>query len=168
MTLKKSAIGWMVLLLSTATSAENIGKVDSLDKRQEEVAHRGARVMPFDLGRTTHVFDDESGGGLQTVTANDPADVAQIYLIRDHLAGLANRMARGNFADQAWLHGLNMPGLTELSAGYEKLKISYHVLPGGASLRLASDDPAIAAAIHKYFAAQRADHSAHGKMRHSR
>jgi hypothetical protein len=52
------------------------------------------------LSCTTHGFDDQADGGLQTVTANEPSDMAQIYLIRDHLADLANRFARGNFADQ--------------------------------------------------------------------
>lgn len=65
-----------------------------MHQRQHEVAQRGATIMPFDLSRTTHVFDDEADGGLQTVTANDPSETAQIYLIRDHLADLANRMAR--------------------------------------------------------------------------
>lgn len=167
MRLKSAFIGGMVLLLGMATTIVAGAENDtSLRKRQEQVAHRGVSVMPFDLGRTTHVFDDEAAGGLQTVTANDPADTAQIYLIRDHLAEISNRIARGDFADQAWLHGLDMPGLAELSTGYKQLKITYQVLPNGASLRLASNDAAIVAAIHKYFAAQRTDHAAHGKMHH--
>jgi hypothetical protein len=158
------AVGTVAVFALMATSVIGAEEETHMHQRQHEVAQRGATVMPFDLSRTTHVFDDEADGGLQTVTANDPSETAQIYLIRDHLADLANRMARGNFADQAWLHGLDMPGLAELSAGYKNLKITYQVLANGASLKLASDDPAIVTAIHKYFAAQRSEHAAHGKV----
>jgi hypothetical protein len=158
------AVGTVAMLVVMSTSVIGAEEEEHLHRRQQEVAHRGTTVMPFDLSRTTHVFDDQADGGLQTVTANDPSDTAQIYLIRDHLADLANRFARGNFADQAWLHGMDMPGLADLSAGYKKLKIIYQVLPNGASLKLASDDPAVVTAIHKYFAAQRSDHAAHGEM----
>lgn len=154
------------MIVAMSTSVIGAEEEAHLHQRQHEVAQRGTTVMPFDLSRTTHVFDDQADGGLQTVTANAPSDTAQIYLIRDHLADLANRFARGNFADQAWLHGMDMPGLVELSADYKKLKITYQVLPNGASLKLASDDPAIVTALHKYFAAQRSDHAAHGEMHH--
>jgi hypothetical protein len=157
-------MGAVLLLAMAIYSASGTDIEAPSNKRQTDIAHRGANIMPFDLSRTTHVFDDESDGGLQTVTANDPADIAQTYLIRDHLADLANRMARGDFSDQAWLHGLDMPGLAELTTGHRKLKITYQVLPNGASLRLASNDAAIVAAIHRYFLAQRTDHAAHGKM----
>ena len=33
--------------------------------RQEEVAARGVKVMPFDLEQTTHVFQKLEDGGLQ-------------------------------------------------------------------------------------------------------
>ncbi len=109
------AVGTVAMLAVMPTPVSGAEEETHLQQRQHEVAHRGATVMPFDLSRTTHVFDDQADGGLQTVTANDPSDTAQIYLIRAHLADLANRFARGNFADQAWLHGMDMPGLAELS-----------------------------------------------------
>ncbi|MBI3797932.1 MAG: aspartate carbamoyltransferase [Deltaproteobacteria bacterium] len=160
------ALGIVAMITLMSTLVIGAEEETQAHQRQHEVAQRGAAIMPFDLSRTTHVFDDQADGGLQTVTANDLSDTAQIYLIRDHLAELANRFARGNFADQAWLHGLDMPGLAELSADYKKLKITYYVLPNGASLKLASDDPAMVTAIHKYFSAQRSDHAAHGEMMH--
>ena len=40
--------------------------------RQEDVARKGATVMPFDLMRTTHFFDDTKSGGIETITARDP------------------------------------------------------------------------------------------------
>ena len=53
--------------------------------RQAEVARKGAMVMPFDLARTTHYFDDRKTGGIETITANDKTDAKQIGLIREHL-----------------------------------------------------------------------------------
>jgi hypothetical protein len=158
----------MVILLGTsvATLTRAEEKEAQLHARQEEVAQRGATVMPFDLSRTTHVFDDEADGGLQTVTANNASDTAQIELIRYHLADEVNRFARGNFADPAWIHGAAMPGLTELSRAYPKLKMNYQVLPTGASVKYTSEDPALVAAIHHWFAAQRVEHAAHGEMQH--
>ena len=50
--------------------------------RQEEVAARGAEVMPFKRRATTHVFTKTPTGGLQQVIAKDPSDTEQIRLIR--------------------------------------------------------------------------------------
>lgn len=49
--------------------------------RQGEVAARGAKVMPFDLEQTTHVFQKLDDGGLQKVVAKDPSNKKQIALI---------------------------------------------------------------------------------------
>ena len=132
--------------------------------RQEEVAMKGATVMPFDLARTTHFFDDDATGGVETVTANDRSDAGQVALIRSHLATEAERFGRGDFSDPAKIHGADMPGLAALSAAGPRLRVTYLDVPGGASLRYESRDPAIIAAIHDWLAAQRADHAAHAHM----
>lgn len=49
--------------------------------RQEEVARRGAKVMPFDLEQTTHVFEKLDDGGLQKVVVKNPANKKQIALV---------------------------------------------------------------------------------------
>jgi hypothetical protein len=53
--------------------------------RQDEVARKGAEVMPFDLALTTHYFDDTATGGVESVTAHDRHDQRQIELIHSHL-----------------------------------------------------------------------------------
>jgi hypothetical protein len=132
--------------------------------RQEEVARKGAVVMPFDLAKTTHYFDDRPDGGVETVTANDASDAEQAALIRSHLAEEARRFARGDFSDPAAIHGADMPGMAVLERAGAKLRVSYREVPGGASLTYASVDPAAVAAIHEWFAAQRSDHAAHEHM----
>jgi hypothetical protein len=134
--------------------------------RQMEVAKRGSRVMPFDLAKTTHVFDEKPDGGLQTVQANDPHDRVQVRLIRRHLSQLAVQFQHGDFSDPGRVHGEKMPGLAQLKAADGKLQVKYHALPAGATLRYSSADPAVVAAIHQWFAAQRADHAAHGHVLH--
>ena len=135
-------------------------------ERQAEVARKGATVMPFDLMRTTHFFDDRKSGGVETVTANDKADAEQIKLIRGHLSAEAKRFSRGDFSDPAKIHGEDMPGLATLSHAGRKLSVRYRPLPAGASLTYSSRDPAVVAALHEWFAAQRSDHAAHMHMHH--
>lgn len=146
------------------TSAAFGTEPDSKTSRQDEVALRGATVMPFDLARTTHFFDDTPAGGIETITANDRTDARQIALIRSHLAQEAKRFARGDFSDPAKIHGQDMPGLAELARTGGNLQVKYRKLPAGASLSYAGADAAAIAAVHAWFAAQRSDHAAHSHM----
>ena len=149
------------LLCISVALAEEPGSTRS---RQDEVALKGAVVMPFDLARTTHFFDDTPGGGIETITANDKMDARQIALIRSHLAGEAKRFGRGDFSDPARIHGQDMPGLDALARAGDKLRVKYRELPGGASLSYAGADATVIAAVHSWFAAQRSDHAAHSHM----
>ena len=132
--------------------------------RQEDVAQKGAVVMPFDLARTRHFFDDRPTGGVETVTANDAKDARQVDLIRSHLQAEAQRFSRGDFSDPAAIHGQEMPGLSTLASAGGKLKIVYRAVPAGGSILFTSQDAAVVGAIHQWFAAQRSDHDAHAHM----
>ncbi len=134
--------------------------------RQEDVARKGASVMPFDLARTTHFFDDTPSGGIETITSNDARDAHQTALIRSHLADEAKRFGRGDFSDPAQIHGQDMPGLAEMARAGDKLRVLYAKVPSGARLTFASPDPAVVTAVHAWFAAQRSDHAAHMHMQH--
>lgn len=149
-----------LLYVSVAFAADPGSKIS----RQDEVALKGATVMPFDLARTTHFFDDTPGGGIETITANDTKDTRQIALIRSHLAEEAKRFRRGDFSDPAKIHGQDMPGLDALARAGDKLQVKYRKSPGGASLSYASADAAVIAGVHAWFAAQRSDHAAHSHM----
>jgi hypothetical protein len=131
------------------------------NRRVADIATRGISVMPFNLDTTTHTFQVLDDGGLQTVTADDPGDTEQIALIRSHVEYEANQFQQGHFADPAWLHGRDMPGLDELSAGADQLNIQYSDLPSGAQIRYTSTDAKLIAALHRWFAAQISDHGKH-------
>ena len=131
---------------------------DTVTARQAEVKSRGASVMPFDLDRTTHVFTDRADGGVQIVTADDPADSTQVGLIQQHLREEADKPPRGDFADPSAIHGQTMPGLAELKAGASRITVRYEAVSSGGQLRYTTSDPTLVAAIHSWFKAQSMDH----------
>lgn len=143
-------VGLVGVLVSTAGHDE--------PTREEVIAQRGERVMPFDLDATTHVFDPTTFGGVQRVVADDPSDDDQIALVRRHLRHEMERFRVGDFGDPATIHGHDMPGLAVLEARAEELEITLRALPDGAELTYRSDDPEVVDALHDWFAAQLADH----------
>lgn len=142
------------LVLGAACTSQPQGSA----ARRAEVAARGAAVMPFDLSRTKHVFEDRPDGGLQTVTANDAADSQQVRLVREHLEAEAARFSRGDFADPMAIHGHTMPGVAELRQGFRQVRVRFAAIVGGATLRYTTTDSAMLAALHRWFEAQRTDH----------
>jgi hypothetical protein len=134
------------------------GTFASQEIRQEEIAEKGAQVMPFDLENTTHVFEKTQIGGVQKVVADDPNDAEQVVLIREHLEEEAAAFQRGDLSDPSEIHGGEMPGLEELEAGAEEIDIRYSNLPDGAKIEYETSDPALVAALHAWFDAQLSDH----------
>ena len=132
------------------------------EKRLDEIAQRGAHVMPFDLEKTTHIFSRTPKGGLQQVIVKDKFDVEQIGLIRAHLSEIFGHFKRGDFSKPARIHGEGMPGLAELkSAKPGEIKIEYDELPDGAQIRYSSNSPKLITAIHRWFDAQLSDQARH-------
>ena len=151
-----------VLGLLLVGSIIGSGIVTSLrERRLSDVAARGAQVMPFDLDRTTHMFEPLSSGGLQTVTSKVATDQEQIALIRQHLQDEADRFRKGDFSDPATIHGSDMPGLAALREGARKIDVRFDTLPDGGQLQYTTSDPALLQALHAWFQAQVSDHGQH-------
>jgi len=148
----------MLVALAILGTLWSTGALASRETRQEEIAEAGAQVMPFDLEKTTHIFEKTETGGVQQVVADDPNDADQIVLIREHLAEEATAFQRGDLSDPADIHGEEMPGLKDLEAGANEIDIRYADLPDGARITYESDDPALVAALHAWFDAQTSDH----------
>jgi hypothetical protein len=129
--------------------------------RQKEVAAKGAKVMPFNLEQTTHVFQKLDDGGLQKVVVKDPSNKKQIALIQSHLKEESEKFRKGDFSDPAKIHGEEMPGLAQLKAGAAKIDIRYSALPDGAQIRYTAKDPKLVTALHQWFSAQLSDHGSH-------
>jgi len=133
--------------------------------RQEHIHHLGHGVMPFDLSKTTHIFQMTEEGGIQQVVAKDPADSNQIKLIQQHLRHEADRFQRGDFSDPATLHGEDMPGLKELQDGASQIAITYAPRPAGAESTFATQDLHLVTAVHRWFGAQLSEHGADATYR---
>lgn len=125
---------------------------------QEHVHHKGHDVMPFELSKTRHVFRMTESGGVQRVVVKDMANTDQVTLIQQHLEKEARAFQRGDYSDPATLHGADMPGLKDLQAGAEHIKVTYAALPDGAEIRFETSDLHLLTAIHKWFGAQLSDH----------
>ncbi len=139
------------------------GALASQETRQEEIAEKGAKVMPFDLEETTHVFEKTETGGVKKVVADDPNDAEQVALIREHLEEEAAAFRRGDLSDPSEIHGEEMPGLEDLEAGAEEMDIRYSDLPDGAKIEYETSDTALVAALHDWFDAQSSDHGDHAE-----
>jgi hypothetical protein len=151
----------VLIFLSVAAMALFTTAILPAQTRQEEVAKRGAKVMPFDLEQTTHVFQKLDDGGLQKVVVKDPSNKKQVALIQSHLKEESEKFRKGDFSDPAKLHGEDMPGLAQLKAGAAKIDIRYSALPDGAQIRYTAKDPKLVTALHRWFDAQLADHGHH-------
>ena len=151
-----AAVAAALLALAGAGAAARIAGDEPT--RQQQIAERGERVMPFSLDATTHVFDGDSRGGVQRVVAKDASDAREIRLIREHLRKEAVAFGRGSFADPAAIHGGDMPGLAELRAGFRKIVVRYRDLPNGGEISYRTSDLKLAAAVRAWFAAQLRDH----------
>jgi len=160
----------IALAIIAASAAIASGAYGADAQRQADVAQRGAQVMPFNLKTTTHVFTKTADGGVQRVIAKDPADAAQVRLIRAHLKELQSQFQRGDFSDPAKIHGADMPGLAQLAAAKPgELTIDYKEIKRGAELTYRSRSPQLVAAIGAWFDAQLSDHGAdamEGHMHH--
>lgn len=127
---------------------------------QEHVHSMSHTVMPFDLGRTVHIFRMTASGGIQRVIAKERGDTTQIGQIRLHLRDEAARFQRGDYSDPARLHGTEMPGLKELQAGASRVTVVYSELPDGAQIAFQTSDLHLLTAIHRWFGAQLSEHGA--------
>lgn len=150
-----------VLALAACAEGENGPTPTASADRREQVADRGAAVMPFDLERTTHRFAKTDNGGVQTVVADDPGDATQVGLIREHLRHEADEFRQGRFTDPAAIHGQQMPGLAALRDSAGRIDVDYADTPDGARITYATAEAALVTALHAWFDAQVSDHGSH-------
>ena len=147
-------------ILVILTSAALIPTAWAADTaRQQEVAQKGAMVMPFNGQNSKHVFQKTPDGGLQQVIAKDASNRGLVEAIRGHLSMEVDRFKKGDYSDPMKIHGMDMPGVQYLS----KIKpgqivITYRDLPNGAEVRYTGRDAATVTAIHNWFDAQLSDH----------
>jgi hypothetical protein len=127
---------------------------------QEHVHGASHDVMPFDMGKTLHIFAMNDDGGVQKVVVRDRADLDQVELIRRHVQHEAAAFQKGDYDDPAHLHGAAMPGLAELREHASRVRVTYAPLPDGAEITFEARDRHTVTAIHRWFGAQLSEHGA--------
>jgi hypothetical protein len=130
---------------------------------QEHVHHMGHNVMPFDLTKTTHIFQMTDSGGVERVIIKDASAKDQVAMIQQHLKHEAETFQHGDYSDPASLHGENMPGLKDLHDGASQIKVSYSALSTGAEITFKTTDLKLLTAVHRWFGAQLSAHGADAK-----
>ena len=152
----------VLTLLLAGAIASGCALLARYDTGQGGMDDRAAAVMPFDLDATRHMFTKTDQGGVEEVVVIDPADTRDLDLIRSHLQHEATEFRTGNYSDPAAIHGMDMPGLTELGAGASRIEVRYEEVPGGARITYSSDEPALIDALHAWFDRQTSDHGMPG------
>lgn len=161
--MKKIALFTLALISTTVFAVE-----PASEARLDEIVARGVHVMPFDLEKTLHIFNNVENGGVQQVIVKDKNDVPQIQLIREHLSKIAREFNAGDFSNPVKIHGNNMAGLEALRTAQKgTLSIIYKELPDGAQIDYISERTDLVAAIHQFFDAQLSDHARHAVSEHS-
>ncbi len=125
--------------------------------RRQVIRERSTHVMPFSMDATMHQFEPTKTGGFMVVTVHD-GDARQVALVRAHLQKEAAAFARGDYGDPAYIHGKNMPGLSSLSAGANRITVRYAARSDGATITFRTTDASLVSALHRWFAAQVSDH----------
>lgn len=157
-----------LLLIALLLTVPAYGAEKATEQRLDEVVERGSHVMPFNLEQTTHIFSKTETGGVQQVIVKDPANAAQIKLIRQHLTKISAEFQQGDFSNPVKIHGESMAGLAELrKAKQGEISIVYKELSDGAEVDYTAESPVLINAIHQFFDAQLSDHARHAVSGHS-
>jgi len=149
----------LISVLGTIGVLFSAGWLNVAQANHQAMIHdMGSQVMPFDLSQTTHIFKMTENGGIQQVIAKDPGDSAQVALIQQHIQHEVMLFGAGDFSDPMSLHGGDMLGVKELSAGATQINIEYVALPDGAQITFTTQDLHLITEIHRWFGAQLSDH----------
>lgn len=145
------------LLLSFALASAALAQHDASHHTEGTVESRGNQVMGFDQQKATHNFLIQKNGGVIRVTAkeNDEATVAQI---REHLGKIATEFKAGNFVAPELIHDKVPPGSKTLKRLKDEIAYSFVHVPGGAELRLTTENGEARQAIREFFKMQIEEH----------
>jgi hypothetical protein len=160
--LRATALISLTLAFSIASPAQDTS-------RQDEVAKRGADVMPFSHLATLLVFAKTDDGGTLRLIVRDPTDTKQVQMVRVHLQDMRGRFEKGDYSGPSHIHGDSMPGLAELKAAKPgQITVSYQDVADGAELEYRTSDPKLISALHAWINAQLSDHGKDATAAHWR
>ena len=133
-------------------------KRQAADKRFLDMNQRGAKTMGFNQTRTTHHFRSFETGGAIEVTIKDPADIADLDAVRNHLGEIAREFTNGDFNVPATTHAEMPSGASAMRRLRDRIKYQYEEFPNGARVRITTADPEALHAIHEFLSYQVKEH----------
>jgi hypothetical protein len=120
---------------------------------------RGAKVMGFDQGKTTHEFILFTDGGAIDVRVNAPSDTEDRQAIRSHLPHIAKMFGSGDFDAPMLVHdSADVPGTKVMSARKHMIRYEYVETPNGGRVNIVTTDREALDAVHAFLRFQIADH----------
>jgi len=153
----KSLVSLLIIssLYSVAVGQETSSPQDS---HFAGVKARGDEGMGFSHEKTTHHFHLLPDGGAIEIRSNELADVATQDAIRNHLAMIAAKFSKGDFAIPMFIHATTPPGVETMQRLKSKIAYEAENTERGAQLRIISHDSEAVVAIHDFLRFQIRDH----------
>jgi hypothetical protein len=136
------------------------------DKQQSPAEHHcemmkhGEMAMGFSQAKTTHHFQLTASGGLIEVQTNDPSDVATRDQIRQHLQGISEAFAEGDFSSPMMAHGKVPPGVPDMQRLKGHLSYRYVETDRGGKVIISAANSETLKAVHEFLRFQIEEHQA--------
>lgn len=148
-----------ILTLVSSRRAPSAPPAATSDSAFAGVQERGKAVMGVDQYTSQHQFVPLPDGG-RIVLARDPSDSVGVATIRAHMADIAQRFSRGDFALPSMVHAMDVPGTEAMAAGRDRISYAADAVPGGGAVRITTSDPELVKAVHEFLGFQAGDHRA--------
>jgi hypothetical protein len=133
--------------------------LSAVQTHHPSVDQRGAAVMGFDQGLTTHHFLLFPDGGAIDVSVRNPSDMKNLDAIRSHLPHIAIMFGDGNFEAPMLVHdSKNVPGTAVMTERKATIRYDYLETRTGGRVNIVTTDEESIAAVHAFLRFQIADH----------
>lgn len=127
-------------------------------QKDEALQHRGAAAMGFDQTVTTHHFRLSATGGTIEVGVKNQADETNRASIREHLKGIADQFAAGDFEKPLMTHGEQPDGVSDMMKRRRDISYTFEMLPDGGQVRIETSDKKALDAVHRFLRYQIREH----------
>jgi hypothetical protein len=126
---------------------------------QQTMNDRGAMVMGFDQGRTSHHFYLYEDGGAIDIAVTDASDAKDRNAIRSHLRHVAMMFGLGDFDAPMLVHdSKDVPGTAVLTKQKDRIAYRYGETPMGGRVDVVTKDAGALRALHEFLSYQIKEH----------
>jgi hypothetical protein len=122
------------------------------------VDQRGEHAMGFSLETTKHHFELLSDGGIIEVDVKDEKDTTTRDQIRGHFVHITSMFSANDFDIPMFIHDTVPPGVPVMKEKSKAITYTLQPTPGGARIKIRTDNPEALKAIHEFLVFQIRDH----------